>query len=387
MPAKLTTDIFIAKAIAIHGDRYDYSCTLYVNSTTKVTIGCSNHGTFQQIPNTHINAKIGCPKCDVALRKVKMTYTTSEFIKRANNIHNNVYDYSLVNYINIMNHVKIICKKHGEFHQTPNDHINSGHGCPKCGNIMKSIAKTLTTEHFIGRAQQVHGNKYDYSLVKYVKNNAKIQIICMLHGTFIQTPNDHINSRSGCPTCGVVATSLAHTNTTEYFIGKARQVHGNKYDYSLVNYTTTHDKVIIICKDHGAFRQRPNDHIGTGENGCPKCGGHVSTKETYWLNSQNVPDTSQFRQVCLRIDGIRYKVDGFDSTTNTVYEFWGDFWHGHPTRYNSTDINQVAHKTFGELYEKTQQKRQSILNAGYNLVEIWESDYDSNFSKETSASM
>jgi hypothetical protein len=71
-----------------------------------------------------------------------------------------------------------------------------------------------------------------------------------------------------------------------------------------------------------------------------------------------------------------YKVDGLDSLTNTVYEFYGDFWHGHPTRYNPTDVNQVNHKTFGELYENTLYRRQQLIGAGYTLVEIWESDWD-----------
>jgi hypothetical protein len=87
----------------------------------------------------------------------------------------------------------------------------------------------------------------------------------------------------------------------------------------------------------------------------------------------NVPE----RQVSILLsDGSRIIVDGFDSLTNTVYEFWGDFWHGNSAKYNSEDINAVTNKTFGELYKQTEIKRIKILENNYNLVEIWESEFN-----------
>jgi hypothetical protein len=89
----------------------------------------------------------------------------------------------------------------------------------------------------------------------------------------------------------------------------------------------------------------------------------------------NVPGTKSCRQVSIKINGKLFKVDGYVSDTNTVYEFWGDYWHGNPLKYKSTDLHPLLKKPFGALYEATLLKRQSILNAGYNLIETWESEW------------
>ena len=191
--------------------------------------------------------------------------TTEEFIKKAKSIHGNKYDYSKVEYINTFTKVCIICPKHGEFWQTPNNHLN-GQRCPYCFGKIKS-----TTEEFIEKAKSVHGNKYDYSKVEYVNNRTKVCIICPTHGEFWQEPIHHLNGH-GCSKCyGNVKL------TTEEFIEKAKSVHGNKYDYSKVNYVNALTKVCIVCPTHGEFWQTPNNHL-LGQ-GCAKCNGNV-TKTT-----------------------------------------------------------------------------------------------------------
>ena len=121
--------------------------------------------------------------------------TKEDFIKRAIKIHNNYYDYSKVDYINSQTKVCIICPTHGEFWQTPTNHIYSKNGCNKCGGTYK-----LNTEEFIKKSQQIHGGKYDYSKVEYKGNKVKVCIICSEHGEFWQTPNGHLNG-DGCPKC------------------------------------------------------------------------------------------------------------------------------------------------------------------------------------------
>ena len=183
--------------------------------------------------------------------------TTEQFISKANDVHNYKYDYSLVEYNGIKTKVKIICKEHGEFAQTPDSHLN-GNGCPKCSGNVK-----LTTEQFISKANEVHNYKYDYSWVEYKNRSTKVKIICKEHGEFAQTPNSHINGK-GCPKCsGNVKL------TTEQFISKANDVHNYKYDYSLVEYNGIKTKVKIICKEHGEFAQTPRGHLNG--RGCPKC--------------------------------------------------------------------------------------------------------------------
>ena len=167
--------------------------------------------------------------------------TNSEFIAKARKIHNEKYDYSKVEYINNRTKVCIICPIHGEFWQTPNAHLN-GQDCPKCKGKIK-----LTLEKFIEKAKKVHGDKYDYSKVEYINNHTKVCIICPIHGEFWQTPQHHLKG-VGCPKC-----YGNFRKTTEQFIEEARKVHGDKYDYSKVEYVNATTKVRIICPKHGEF--------------------------------------------------------------------------------------------------------------------------------------
>lgn len=143
-----------------------------------------------------------------------------------------------------------------------------------------------TTEEFIHEARKKHGNKYDYSMVKYVNNHTKICIICPKHGEFWQRPADHIRG-VGCSKCGVENRSEKNTLTKEEFIKKARKEHGDKYDYSKVDYVNCETKVCIICPEHGEFWQQAKSH--TRGTGCPKCGGTgVLTKEEWVTEAHKV---------------------------------------------------------------------------------------------------
>ena len=114
------------------------------------------------------------------------------------------------------------------------------------------MIKSLTTQEFIERARKVHGDKYDYSKVEYVNNRVKLCIICPIHGEFWQTPNAHLNGQ-GCSMCGRISQTKKRALSKETFITKARKVHGDKYDYSKVEYVNNRTKVCIICKKHGEF--------------------------------------------------------------------------------------------------------------------------------------
>jgi len=137
-------------------------------------------------------------------------------------------------------------------------------------------------------------------------------------------------------------------------------------------------KINWECLACGVFWMATTNNVISHNTGCPACNSVKSKPELKWLASLGVPNTTVNRQVTGLIPtNKRLKVDGYVPETNTIYEFWGDYWHGNPTIFNSTDVNDRTMKTFGELYHKTQEKRQAILDAGYNLVEIWESDWNS----------
>ena len=190
---KLTKNEFIEKSELVHGNKYDYSKVEYVNNRTKVCIICPEHGEFWQVPSSHLQG-IGCIQCGYATMKQKQRDNTKNFIKKAKEIHGDKYDYSKVEYVNRFTKVCIICPEHGEFWQTPSNHLG-GHGCDKCGGTA-----TNSLEDFITKANAVHDNKYDYSKVKYTNNSTKVCIICPEHGEFWQTPDKHLQ-RKGCPKC------------------------------------------------------------------------------------------------------------------------------------------------------------------------------------------
>jgi hypothetical protein len=295
--------------------------------------------------------------------------TTEQYIKQVMLLHGNVYDYSLVHYNAAHSKIQIICHTHGVFYIRAGDHLHSKQGCYSCANI----AKTKTTEQYVANATLKHNGKYDYSLVKYTKNYNQIDIICKVHGKFTQKANDHLNG-TNCPRC---ATNSTHT--VEQFIQQARKIHGNRYDYSLVQYIASTKKVIIICNQHGKFEQTPGAHIL--QQGCPNCvSPNYSSSSIRWLNCvaqehniyiEHADNLGEFR-----IPGTKLKADGYCVETNTIYEFHGDYWHGNPDVYGPDYINKIKQTPMSELYAATKSKEQIIKNLGHNLVVMWESEWD-----------
>ena len=204
--------------------------------------------------------------------------TTEQFIKEAKEIHGEKYDYNLVDYKNCHTKVKIICKEHGLFEMTPSVHIHDKCGCPICGKLKQIKSQTDTLEEFIKKARKTHGNKYDYSKSMYTTARKPIEIVCLEHGSFFQTPDNHIRGQ-GCPKCKNKKFKKAYSKSNEQFIEDARKVHGDKYDYSLVDYKNNKTKVKIVCPKHGEFWQTPSNHI-KGQ-GCPMCKNSFGEEKIY----------------------------------------------------------------------------------------------------------
>ena len=126
--------------------------------------------------------------------------TTSQFIVKAISIHGNRYNYSKVYYVNARTEVHIMCKEHGSFYQLPRVHLG-GADCSKCVGEKFSRIRSKGVDQFIRDAIRVHGVAYNYSKVKYINNRTKVIITCLRHGDYLQSPNDHINHKTGCPRC------------------------------------------------------------------------------------------------------------------------------------------------------------------------------------------
>jgi hypothetical protein len=170
--------------------------------------------------------------------------------------------------------------------------------------LPKLKRKKLNTNDFIEKAILIHGCRYDYSKVTYMKGSVKVLIHCREHGDFFQQPSAHLYQRQGCPTCYGNTVS-----TNEKFIQKAISIHGHKYDYSKVNYINNHTNVTIHCKKHGDFTQQPSVHIGTRASGCKICSGKI------------VHTTEQFIEYAKRIHNNKYdysKVNYINSSTKVT---------------------------------------------------------------------
>ena len=373
---KMDVTSFIEKARKIHNNKYDYSKVQYTNNHTKVCIICPEHGEFWQTPLNHSH-KQGCPKCykekKVKIKKVKIekqknTLTTEEFIEKARKIHNNKYDYSMVEYKDNNTKVCIICPEHGEFWQLPEKHLY-GQGCKICGYEKSKLKNTLTTEEFIKRAKEVHGDKYDYSMVKYENSRIKVCIICPEHGEFWQAPNSHI-SGCGCPKCATTHKIKKQTTTTEEFIEKCKRKYVNLYDYSEVNYINNRTQVKIICheknkkgEEHGIFYVSPNKFLGR-RCSCPSCSCFTSypEKEIYNFICEIIGKENVIHNDRKTLNG--YELDIYIPSKKIACEFNGLFWHSDYISH----INPKSH------YNKTIECEKK----GIKLIQIFSDEYFKN---------
>lgn len=362
MVKKLLKEDFVLKANTVHKCKYDYSKFIYINSRIKGIIICPTHGEFLQKPNDHISGLQGCPKCGGTCKK-----SLDDFISAANKIHGQ-YDYSNFVYINAKIKGIIICPIHGEFLQNSNDHISGEKGCPKCGNV---VIKTLET--FIKEASLIHNYKYDYSKFIYISAHTKSIIICHLHGEFEQEPSSHLRG-CGCFKCGRIIQIKKRVSNKDIFVEKAKIIHKNKYNYSKFIYINSRTNGIIICQIHGEFQQTPNSHLSG--SGCPYCTTNYSKKCCMWIDYFNNPNI--MKRVWVKICGFKRKieVDGLDCESKTIYEFYGDEFHGNPKTRDLNKISPISNKTYKELYEYTMNREILIKKSGYNLITIWEYDWD-----------
>jgi hypothetical protein len=180
----------------------------------------------------------------------------------------------------------------------------------------------LTTNDFIEKAINIHGNKYDYSMSIYNGSMTSIDIICKEHGKFQQTPNRHLCGR-GCPKCGKIKQSNSRRNTTESFINQAINIHGNKYDYSIVEYFDSRVNVKIICPKHGIFYQKPNNHLKGF--GCSQCNiksfGELLIKK--WLSKNDIKyEIQKSFSDCKNVIHLRY--DFYLPNMNLLIEYDGE---------------------------------------------------------------
>lgn len=256
---KITTEVFIKKAEKIHANTYDYSQTKYNYSYEEVTIICKIHGPFLQVPQNHLKGK-GCKQCGIDKRTNSIKSNTDTFIKKSIDIHSDKYEYSQVIYINNYTPVNIICKKHGAFAQTPSNHL-LGYGCNICSNTIKK-----TNESFIVQANIIHENKYDYSKLNYINGKTNVEIICHIHGPFLQRAESHLSGR-GCPSC---KSSKGELQIKKFLLEKnVKFIQQHTFDNCIRIKSLKFDfylpELNICIEYNGAQHYKPINHFGGDE--------------------------------------------------------------------------------------------------------------------------
>jgi len=190
MGSKKTHFQFTEQANKVHHNKYKY-IDIYCGDSIKIGIECPIHGIFKQVPSSHLQG-CGCPSCAKEYRQSLLMKSNEDFINKANIVHNNKYVY-LESYKGAKTKIRIHCKIHNIFTQTPDKHLQ-GNGCPRCAGIIKK-----TKLQFVKEAIIIHGNKYTYP-GEYINARTDIEILCDKHGSFWQNANAHLKG-SGCPTC------------------------------------------------------------------------------------------------------------------------------------------------------------------------------------------
>lgn len=379
------TEEFIEKAREIHGDKYSYEKAVYTGCTKPLIVTCPLHGDFEITPHKHISGKHGCPECGKLLRAAKRN-KGAQFVERAKAIHGDKYNYSLVDYKTCKDPVEIICNTCGKhFPQTPDNHINLQRGCPFCG--MERVKEKAvqrgkerkgkpnfkhrsSTEEWIAKVLTKHpefADKYDYSRVVYTKADERVEIICKTCGRVMRPKACKHLFGQGCKTCAARKTAENRAIPFNEVVERAKEVHGDKYEYFEDSYINMSEPMLIKHKKCGnVFPQRPEFHIGK-KQGCPFCQHVVSSgeKDVFAFVKEHIH--------CEVQNNVRIVPDFFVGDKK-VHKAELDIYVPElklAIEYNGTYFHDISLK--GKGYHIG--KRKACEQLGIRMISIWECDW------------
>jgi len=269
----MTQEKFIERAKAFYGNRYDYSKVVYSGWDGEVIVIDKNTREEKTVKPKYFLYDHKYKKGNPITKEEK----ANAFIKKSKEKFGDRFDYSKVIYVNSQTPVTLICKEHGEFSVNMYTHLYSKDGlCPFCCSGVKRGGGKLSTERIIKKCKYYYGDKYDYSKVEYKGGNSRtevVEIICPKHGSFFKTV-DAIGKRdNGCPKC-LKEKKMSNDIifNAKNFIERSKNKFGDKFDYSMVEYTNAQTPIKLICKEHGVkFSIVPNVHLNSKFGGCKEC--------------------------------------------------------------------------------------------------------------------
>jgi hypothetical protein len=396
LPKKLTLEYVLYNLNKKYGDIFDFSLlTDYKGVDSKFSIICkicSNDlyvHVFQSNYHKLISRSCNCDSCREEIERIPLNKIVSseQFFNDCKNRHGDKFDYSESVFVNCETKIKVICNKCKSEGRDPIIYTLAGYhrrkgACNKCSVVYKSNKQSLTQEQAIERLmarEKSDCESYDYSEVVYSPRD-KIKIACNIckkecrEFTFLQNFNDHC-AGTGCPICKGIKNGNRCRADHNKLISDFIKVHGNEYDYNLVNYKNNKTAVTVICKTHGEFKISPKWHMKGGK--CQQChpvNKSVSRIEKDWLDLLGILESNRQRSVKLHPHPRSKRPDGINKEEKIVYEFLGDAYHGNPNR----DRNKRRFRngiTFQEQYDQTKEKFDLYLKHGYKILYVWEEDY------------
>ena len=299
--------------------------------------------------------------------------TTEEFVKKAKALHGDSYDYSKVIYINSESPVIIHCNVCGDdFLQTPHNHNNKTHprGCPRCGESKSKSCCRSTKEAFIKKAISIHGDKYDYSKVNYINALTKVEILCnKCKQYFSCTPNNHLHAR-GCPKCSKELNSKKLAFTENEFLERFKKIHGKKYTIDEINYKNQRSKIKVYCKQCKKYFIAIAGNLLVG-HGCPYCQTSKGENEIKkWLDKNKIDYVFQYRFLDCK-DKKPLPFDFFIKSYNICIEFQGIQHYEEGKRFFTISTTGLTIEEKYNLQKKHDKiKKNYCKNKGINFLEI-----------------
>lgn len=358
-------DVFVSRARAAHGDKYDYSGVKYKNKDVKVEIRCPQHGAFLQTPASHA-AGHGCPECYNMVRGQDIKIPTDVWRSMQSARYPQV-DFSKSEYRGAHALVTAECRIHGSVTRKASKWALSG--CPQCGRERSAAAprsteafKKYNARHSVEAEQKFWGfaernsDRFDFSQSVFRGVGVPVVVICRKHGPFAPIPNNLIRGH-GCLECGKDAIGLANVLSEGEVLRRFRNTHRDKYDYSKVSYLKSNVDVEIVCKEHGSFFQNVHNHAAGA--GCPMCGGTASYGEyalRLWVESLGETVVVGDRTVI-----APKEIDIWLPERKLGIEYHGLYWH---TEDRVADIHRW--------------KWEKAAAAGVRLLQIFEDEWMSN---------
>lgn len=323
MSRKLTTEEWVVRAKAKHGETFDYTETAYIDSHANLTVRCRRHGPFEQVPPVHLRSstETACPECYKEWNGRRCASTVDEFVQKAEAIHGKLYDYSRVVYVNSQTKVELGCAVHGPFMVTPGNHLSRSSGCPKCAHKVTGDRCRMGLEDFLLKSREVHGDKYGYSGVEYKGNHVTVEIECSRHGAFWQQPSDHWNGH-GCPKCGYENAPGSPKRSPDSVLRELLRVHGTRYTPLMHTYTAVRHFMAMKCHKHGDWKARAGNLLAG--RGCPRCQTSKPQERVAELVDE-LTDGQCLHNTRKQIGGL--ELDVYVPSKKVAIEVNGIFWH------------------------------------------------------------